>query len=262
MGFLTRFRRVPVPAATEASTVAPVENKVPLHILSDDVVLRLSGGVLQAGDARMVLNDLSSVSLYGSAGLTAPALRALCGARVPVLVHSRAGYPFGWCVPAGQGTSTRRAQYAAFEASERRVSLARAVIEAKLSATLRLARRRGASDRCLSAITRARHALPRARSLAQIMGHEGAAAAAWMAEWPHILRADRWFGAFAGRTRRPARDGLNAAVSYGYACITGQCVMAALAAGLDPSLGMLHAPRAGRAAMALDLSEPFRVAIC
>jgi CRISPR-associated protein Cas1 len=47
-------------------------------------------------------------------------------------------------------------------------------------------------------------------------------------------------------------------LSYAYAIIAGECVAAAFAAGLDPHAGFLHADRAGRPALALDLMEPLR----
>jgi CRISPR-associated protein Cas1 len=54
---------------------------------------------------------------------------------------------------------------------------------------------------------------------------------------------------------------VNALLSYLYAVLAGHCAVAAEAAGLDPSVGLLHSERAGRPALALDLSEPFRVAV-
>lgn len=43
--------------------------------------------------------------------------------------------------------------------------------------------------------------------------------------------------------------------------LAGHCGAAAAAAGFDPAEGFLHAARAGRPALALDLLEPFRAAV-
>jgi CRISPR-associated protein Cas1 len=51
-----------------------------------------------------------------------------------------------------------------------------------------------------------------------------------------------------GRSRRPPRDRMNAAVSFFYAMWMNDCRSALEAAGLDPQLGFLHALRPGRAA--------------
>ena len=58
--------------------------------------------------------------------------------------------------------------------------------------------------------------------------------------------------------RRPPRDLPNAALSYGYAILLSECVGALHAAGLEPSLGVAHAPTDKRPSLALDLMEQFR----
>jgi CRISPR-associated protein Cas1 len=61
-----------------------------------------------------------------------------------------------------------------------------------------------------------------------------------------------------GRSRRPPRDRFNALLSFLYSMWMNDCRSAVEAAGLDPQLGLLHAVRPGRAALALDLMEEFR----
>ena len=63
---------------------------------------------------------------------------------------------------------------------------------------------------------------------------------------------------FDGRSRRPPRDLPDAALSYGYAILLSECVGALHAAGLEPSLGIAHAPTDKRPSLALDLMEQFR----
>lgn len=71
-------------------------------------------------------------------------------------------------------------------------------------------------------------------------------------------------GAFKldGRTRRPPRDRFNAMLSFLYSMLMNDCRSAIEAVGLDPQIGFLHALRPGRAALALDLQEEFRAALC
>ena len=63
---------------------------------------------------------------------------------------------------------------------------------------------------------------------------------------------------FAGRSRQPPEDVINAALSYGYAIILSEAVSALCAAGLDPAIGLLHAEQDRRPSLALDLMEEFR----
>ena len=57
-----------------------------------------------------------------------------------------------------------------------------------------------------------------------------------------------------------ARDPVNCLLSYAYALLTKDltAVAIAVAVGFDPYLGVLHRPRFGRPALALDLAEEFR----
>src|SRR5262249_34167679 len=63
---------------------------------------------------------------------------------------------------------------------------------------------------------------------------------------------------FAGRNRRPPPDGVNAALSYGYAILCGQVERALALSGFEPSLGFLHTDRWGKPSMTLDFVELFR----
>ena len=53
-------------------------------------------------------------------------------------------------------------------------------------------------------------------------------------------------------------DVFNAAISYGYAILLGECVSALVSCGLEPGIGMLHADDDSRPSLALDLMEEFR----
>ena len=69
-----------------------------------------------------------------------------------------------------------------------------------------------------------------------------------------------WFFSerFTGRNRRPPRDPVNAMLSLGYSVLSSEISGVCASLGLDPSCGLLHVPRFGRAALALDLMEEFR----
>lgn len=67
-----------------------------------------------------------------------------------------------------------------------------------------------------------------------------------------------WGLGFTGRNRRPPRDVVNAALSYGYAIACAQAERALSLAGLEPAVGFLHADRWGKASLTLDFVELFR----
>src|SRR5690606_41413496 len=63
---------------------------------------------------------------------------------------------------------------------------------------------------------------------------------------------------FHGRSRRPAKDPVNALLNYGYALLRAEITGALQAAGLDPYIGFLHRERYGRESLSFDLMEAFR----
>jgi CRISPR-associated protein Cas1 len=63
---------------------------------------------------------------------------------------------------------------------------------------------------------------------------------------------------FLRRNRRPPRDPVNALLSLAYSVLAKDLTIVCHIVGFDPYLGFYHQPRFGRAALALDLMEPFR----
>lgn len=63
---------------------------------------------------------------------------------------------------------------------------------------------------------------------------------------------------FPARSRRPALDMFNAMLNYQYGMLYNSIGKATLAAGLDPTLGVLHTDGYQRLSFTFDLIEPFR----
>ncbi len=73
-------------------------------------------------------------------------------------------------------------------------------------------------------------------------------------EWDHAgLRQS-----FISGTNRHATHPVNAMLNYAYGILESQVRIAAVAVGLDPTIGYLHACRPGRVALVYDLMEPLR----
>lgn len=82
------------------------------------------------------------------------------------------------------------------------------------------------------------------------MGLEGAASTAYFSCLSGLAPPQV---AFDGRSRRP-RTWPTAALSYAYAILLTECTGALLAAGLEPSLGVLHASTDKHPSLSLDLN--------
>jgi len=110
-------------------------------------------------------------------------------------------------------------------------------------------------------------------TLASIMGYEGTGADAYWTAWKGIaplwhrittVLKPNWLS-YPGRkslrrseTNRKATDPINAALNFGYHAAESWCIIALLAAGLDPRMGIQHVDTDGRASFALDLIETVR----
>ncbi len=92
----------------------------------------------------------------------------------------------------------------------------------------------------------------------ELRGIEGDAARAYFGVFNDlILRPTEEFR-FAGRSRRPPLDRVNALLSFVYTLLTHDVRSALESVGLDPCVGFLHADRPGRPSLALDVMEELR----
>ena len=101
-------------------------------------------------------------------------------------------------------------------------------------------------------------ALPRAERIDEIRGLEGAASAAYFRCFPLMLGSELTTSA---RSRRPPKDEINAMLSFGYTMLLSELAAVVVAHGLQPGLGVLHAPDHRRPSLALDLIEPLRISV-
>jgi CRISPR-associated protein Cas1 len=108
-----------------------------------------------------------------------------------------------------------------------------------------------------------------ASALEELLGIEGSAARVYFEQFAGMIKVDDAEGAstngppefnfdFLHRNRRPPRDPVNALLSLAYSVLAKDLTIVCHAVGFDPYLGFYHQPRFGRAALALDLMEPFR----
>jgi CRISPR-associated protein Cas1 len=95
-----------------------------------------------------------------------------------------------------------------------------------------------------------------AGSLETLRGLEGAGSVAWFGVLARVLR-DPW--TFPSRQKRPPPDPVNALLSLGYTWLHQHVVSRLQARGFEVALGALHDYRAGRASLACDVMEPFRI---
>jgi CRISP-associated protein Cas1 len=251
---------------------------------SDHLVVTLKGQEVK----RVPIVSVRQVVVFGNVQVSTQALQTLVEADVPVVFLSGYGRFIATLMPAPpKNVALRGAQYQAFADPARALTLARAVVAAKIANQRTLLMRSlrsqprtaggdGDDDTETDVPTTRGSDEPAARDMAEmlarvatapdpgvLLGLEGQAAAVYFANFGRMLKA-KTPGAtfdFTTRNRRPPRDPVNSLLSFAYAMLTKDCFSAACTVGFDPYQGFYHSGRHGRPSLALDLVEEFRPVI-
>ena len=231
-----------------------------IHIKAGRVIVDAPGSLPSTSVPK---NSVTRIVLSGNVGLSAGARSWAMRSSVDVVCLSRRGSYQGTLIGANRGAHASRllAQVVLTGDHERRVRLAASLIGAKIRGQIHVLTRIARRDQTMHVADTTAHmhawrrSLASARTLDEIMGIEGACSNAYFDALAACVPADVTFD---GRSRRPPRDLPNAALSYGYAILLSECVGALHSAGLEPSLGIAHAPTDKRPSLALDLMEQFR----
>lgn len=224
------------------------------------------------------LADVHHVAVFGNIQVSTQAVRQLCEEEVPLTYFSMGGWFYG--ITRGHSLSNillRRAQFRAADRPDVCLGIAQRFVSGKIRNARKMLMR-NAVEQPTAALKRlqcAAHDALDANSLDSLLGVEGAAAAVYFSQFAGMLKKpeddDQLPGVecpnpsapaldfdFQGRNRRPPTDPVNALLSLAYSLLAKDCTIALLAVGFDPWLGLLHQPRPGRPALALDLMEEFR----
>lgn len=247
-----------------------------LYVTTPDSYLRLENDTVRVEverepRLRVPLHHLGGVVCLGNVGVSTPLIHRLADSGISLALLDANGRFKARIEGAMSGNVLlRRAQHNQSMDAQFALSTGRAFVAGKIrnvrQVLLRGAREaktdddatlltRGADD-----LAAALRALPQATNLDVVRGIEGEAARQYFFCLNFLVRPDlRGHFRMEGRTRRPPRDRMNALLSFLYSMLMNDCRSAVEAAGLDPQVGFLHVLRPGRAALALDLMEEFRV---
>ncbi len=265
-------RPIPPPVDESASDAAyagtqehPNRRSQTLYVTEPGLYLRVEGGRIQVRRGQETVRDVPQhrvdrILILSGVSMSSGFVAACITARIPVLFFVGRGRAFGSLVAGGMPNPLRlRAQYDLLSRPERRMDLARAVVDAKLEAMLRRLRYEGPARPARERILETRAKLAACFDLTELRGHEGAATRAYYEGFAALLKPPEF--AFKGRTKRPPRDPLNSLLSFAYSLIFGEMQTALLEEGLDPHPALLHDLRPNHPALASDLVEPYRVLV-
>ena len=270
------------------------DHRKPLYLNQPGLAVGKSGRVLEVKERGKViqkvrLRETSQVNVMGAIQVSTQAIHTLMRLEIPLLYFTSGGWFQGMTQPAGlKNIMWRIEQFRHAEVPSFCVSLAKELVSAKIrnQRTMLMRNHVEPPKKAIQFLKALQYDLRAAKRLDSLLGIEGIAARTYfqhfagMIKWksevdpldeapwgaPEKLNTDqtslsheRWLKFdFMGRNRRPPRDPVNALLSFGYSLLAKDLTVICSGVGLDPYLGFYHQPRYGRAALALDLMEPFR----
>lgn len=275
--YLRNAQAPPRPMAVQGTPALPVYVQARgAKVAKKGEVLEISVDDEVTAKARLI--DVSQLVLQGGVYLTGPALHELMARQIPVTWLSHGGWFLGHTIGLGhKNVELRSAQYRASFDAGHCLRLARDIVAAKIRNQRTLLRRnwKGSADTpdampqvLLQQFKQDVDAAERARSIEQLLGVEGNAAARYFEHFRNMLSPDKraagqnfgdgWCFDFTRRTRRPPGDAVNALLSYAYSLLARTVAVTLTAVGFDALRGFYHQSRYGRPSLALDMMEPFR----
>lgn len=239
--------------------LAIFENDVEITARSGSLVLLKRGTPFQT----LAAHEVDEVHLHGGADLTTAGRNFLLARGIDVVFLTLDGRVRGRLVGEESAWADRRvSQYKVVADEALRLPIAKAIIGGKIQNQIELiaARQRYLRlDSVASALLILRGQRERAATavnLEKLRGCEGFCANIYFGVFGDLLTNEAFL--WNGRNRRPPRDPVNAALSFGYTLLSSRVEHAVRKAGLDPYLGVLHETGRGAPALALDLMEEFR----
>lgn len=275
--YLRSAQTPPRPLAVQGTPALPLYVQARgAKVAKKGEVLEVSVDDVTTASARLI--DVSQVVLQGGVYLTGPALHELMARQIPVTWLSHGGWFLGHTIGLGhKNVELRTAQYRASFDGGHCLRVARDIVAAKIRNQRTLLRRNwkpcdgepdAMPDELLQQFRQDIDAAERARSIEQLLGVEGNAAARYFANFRQMISLERraaqgpqgeaWGFDFSRRTRRPPTDAVNALLSYAYSLLARTLAVTLTAVGFDVMRGFYHQPRYGRPSLALDMMEPFR----
>ena len=247
--------------------IASAPDAAPLYVTEPGSFVGIDGGRLTVSKHREPLAsarliDVLHVCLYGNVQVSAQAMRSLFERDIDVFHYSYGGWLLGLTTGLPSKNVMLRIRQTTV-AARGELGPARRMIAGKIR-NCRVLLRRNGGEAVAPVVERLAALARRAEETTgagELLGIEGVAARLYFEAFPRLVeRAAELPGpGFTGlRNRRPPADAVNCLLSFCYGLLTKELLGACLAVGFDPYVGLLHRPRFGRPALALDLAEEFR----
>ena len=233
-----------------------------IYVTTQGSQVGIDGGrivVVKKGEGELAsfpMGQVDTINIFGNINFTTPFVANANEHGIVLNYFSQFGKYRGSFIPERNTIAeVRRRQYALSD--KQGLSIAKQIIRGKIRNSRTFLNRKGVTE--VGKLPDLEVGTKKARTLDELRGVEGEAAGIYFGLLNECL-ADGW--TFEKRTRRPPEDHINALMSLTYTMMKNEVLSALRQYNLDPFLGILHADRHGRPALALDLQEEFRPIFC
>ena len=211
----------------------------------------------------ILVKDLSAIVIFGHISISPPALDLIFKNAIPVSFISVHGRYKGKIAPAGdRNVPLRIKQYALINNEQKALSIAKAIINAKIQNAVALLQSYLKNYPQSPEVAQAKNLLkeslqqiPYANNFNHLRGIEGNASRIYFNAFRYLCRGEL---KFHKRSRHPAQDPINAVLNFSYGIVLAEISALISGVGLDPDIGIFHQIKYSRPALALDILEEFR----
>jgi len=244
-----------------------------LYLTEQNSILRKSGDrlIVQKDDETLLevqCHKIDAVLIFGNVQFTTQAVHELFQHGIELAILTRTGKLIGQITsPTTKNITLRIQQFKKYEDNDFRLSLAKAIVTAKLKNSLAVIRlfsfnHQGVGDGFETEVNALKARINNVEAMTlieQLMGLEGSAASTYFSAFSKMILGDEF--SFPGRKKHPAPDPVNALLSLSYTMIFNEISSLLDGLGFDPYLAYCHSIDYGRASLASDLMEEFRAPI-
>lgn len=212
--------------------------------------------------ASMPFNDVECVIVNEGCNITTPVIDILLNHKKCIFFVDFSGHLRGSLTPANISNYQFKRQIEVMDEKNYQTILAQNTIKEKLLNQRQLLKNISKQKKLPSlntytnTIKTITKSLMHEKNVDTMRGLEGIAAKEYFDAFKVILANTGWN--WLGRSRRPAKDKVNALLNYGYAFLERETRLAIVATNLDPRIGFLHCNNGKKDSLVFDLMELFR----
>jgi CRISPR-associated protein Cas1 len=241
-----------------------------LYLTEQGSILRKTGDRLIVQKENDILLDvpcskIEAILIFGNVQFTTQAVHELFEHGIEMAILTRTGRLIGQITsPATKNIELRVAQFRKYDDEAFKLNLSKAIVHGKVINSLSLLKAFSYNhpntelNTQISGVEAVLKEIPGLDNISSLRGIEGTVARKYFSGFGKMILGEF---TFEGRKKHPSTDPVNALLSFGYTLVFNEIMSLLDGLGFDPYLGYFHSVEYGRASLASDIQEEFRVVV-